>query len=355
MTDKNVGSNEFTTVTEGSATILFPKGQVFYNPVQQFNRDLSVAVIRTWSESPITEKQLRKAAWEQKRAQATSGGMEDTEEQTNGSDVPQRRITVLEALSATGLRAIRYALEIPAIQTLLANDMSPSAIEAIHRNIAHNNIPPNLIRATCSDANALMYSHRTERIDVIDLDPYGTATPFIDSAIQAISSDGLLCVTCTDMSVTAGQGYPEKCFASYGGLPVKQEYTHEVVPPIFDERLILGVEIGAELDCYDCGKVRARCRAVIVSFCRLLCQTISTNSAVSFKSQVSCEVCPLNVEIDNSKTMITYNCTQCGSWANQHLGRTTTKGENTKFQLNYGPPTDINCCHCGGRQMVPFL
>jgi tRNA (guanine26-N2/guanine27-N2)-dimethyltransferase len=243
MTDNNVGRNEFTSVTEGKATILFPKDQVFYNPVQQFNRDLSVAVIRTWSESPIlTKKQLRKAAWEQKRAEASSGKLGGTEEQTNGSedgsDVLQRRITVLEALSATGLRAIRYALEIPAIQAVLANDMSPSAIKAIQQNIAHNNIPPNLVQATCSDANALMYSHRTERIDVIDLDPYGTATPFIDSAIQAISSDGLLCVTCTDMSVTAGQGYPEKCFASYGGLPVKQEYTHEVVHPNLDERLI---------------------------------------------------------------------------------------------------------------------
>lgn len=243
MTDNNAGRNEFTSVTEGKATILFPKDQVFYNPVQQFNRDLSVAVIRTWSESPIvTKKQLRKAAWERKRAEASSGKLGRTEEQTNGSedesDVPQRRITVLEALSATGLRAIRYALEIPAIQAVLANDMSPSAIKAIQQNIAHNNIPPNLVQATCSDANALMYSHRTERIDVIDLDPYGTATPFIDSAIQAISSDGLLCVTCTDMSVTAGQGYPEKCFASYGGLPAKQEYTHEVVHPNLDGRLI---------------------------------------------------------------------------------------------------------------------
>ena len=165
--------------------------------------------------------------------------------------------------------------------------------KSIQRNIAHNNIPPNLVQATCSDANALMYSHRTERIDVIDLDPYGTATPFIDSAIQAISSDGLLCVTCTDMSVTAGKGYPEKCFASYGGLPVKQEYTHEVVRPNRDERLMLGIEIGSEFYCYDCSKVWTRCGTVIVSLCRLLCQIVSTNRSVSFTSQVSCEVCSL--------------------------------------------------------------
>jgi tRNA G26 N,N-dimethylase Trm1 len=32
---------EFLPVTEGSATILFPNtNEVFYNPVQQFNRDM---------------------------------------------------------------------------------------------------------------------------------------------------------------------------------------------------------------------------------------------------------------------------------------------------------------------------
>ena len=37
-----------------------------------------------------------------------------------------------------------------------------------------------------------MYSHRAPqaRVDVVDLDPYGTAAPFIDAAVQQI--DGLL-------------------------------------------------------------------------------------------------------------------------------------------------------------------
>lgn len=214
--------NEFTTVTEGKATILFPKDQVFYNPAQQFNRDLSVAAIRTWSESCLTKKQLRKAAWEK---QHNSDGNVDSTALQTGSE---RAITILEPLSATGLRAIRYALEIPSVRTVFANDMAPSAIESIGRNISHNKLPEELVQVTCSDANALMYS-RAQQWDVIDLDPYGTATPFIDGAIKAIAGDGLLCVTCTDMSVSAGIGYPEKCFANYGGLPAKQEYTHEVV------------------------------------------------------------------------------------------------------------------------------
>jgi tRNA (guanine26-N2/guanine27-N2)-dimethyltransferase len=40
--------------------------------------------------------------------------------------------------------------------------------------------------------SALMYSHRAERqrVDVVDLDPYGTAAPFIDGAVQCVSDGG---------------------------------------------------------------------------------------------------------------------------------------------------------------------
>ncbi len=73
-----------------------------------------------------------------------------------------------------------------------------------------------------------MYNHRDprKRVDVVDLDPYGTAAPFIDAAIGCIADGGesfesldhcvltgligLLCVTCTDVAVLAGSQYPEK-------------------------------------------------------------------------------------------------------------------------------------------------
>jgi tRNA G26 N,N-dimethylase Trm1 len=51
--------SEFHRVSEGKATILLPE-KVFYNPVQQFNRDLSIAVIRTWSKLFEKEKQGKK-------------------------------------------------------------------------------------------------------------------------------------------------------------------------------------------------------------------------------------------------------------------------------------------------------
>lgn len=37
-----------------------------------------------------------------------------------------------------------------------------------------------------------MYAHREEknRVDVVDLDPYGTAAPFMDAAVQCIKDGG---------------------------------------------------------------------------------------------------------------------------------------------------------------------
>jgi tRNA (guanine26-N2/guanine27-N2)-dimethyltransferase len=54
----------------------------------------------------------------------------------------------------------------------------------------------------------LMYSKRGE-FDVVDIDPYGTAAPFIDSAVQTVSDGGLICLTCTDLAVLSGAVHPE--------------------------------------------------------------------------------------------------------------------------------------------------
>ena len=56
--------------------------------------------------------------------------------------------------------------------------------------------------------------------DVIDLDPYGTVVPFLDSAIQAVRNGGLLCLTCTDMAVLSG-AHIHTCWSSYNTWPVR--------------------------------------------------------------------------------------------------------------------------------------
>lgn len=236
------------------------------NPVQEFNRDLSVACITAWGELLNEEK---RGLWEKKRERekerAEKGKGKSNEE---GGDAKRRktdadgasavdatpagttstdyrpsklpkeyrpyRFSVLEALSATGLRSIRYAKELPLLDYVLANDLSPAATEAIHRNLEFNGLAAKegekgKVRVNQGDACTLMYAHRDLKanVDVVDLDPYGTAAPFIDAGVQAVSDGGLLCVTCTDLTVLATNNYPEKCFSNYGGVSLKAEYCHE--------------------------------------------------------------------------------------------------------------------------------
>jgi tRNA (guanine26-N2/guanine27-N2)-dimethyltransferase len=50
----------------------------------------------------------------------------------------QDGLTVLEALSASGLRSIRYAKEVPGVREIIANDLSEVAVSSIRANVAHN-------------------------------------------------------------------------------------------------------------------------------------------------------------------------------------------------------------------------
>lgn len=49
--------NGFKVIKEGISSILIPEcGNVFYNPVQEFNRDISVAVIKVFQSLYHQEK-----------------------------------------------------------------------------------------------------------------------------------------------------------------------------------------------------------------------------------------------------------------------------------------------------------
>lgn len=135
----------------------------------------------------------------------------------------------MDALSATGLRSIRYAKEIAGVQRIVANDISKQAVESIKKNIKDNNVG-DLVVANHADAMSFMYSSTLpdKRFNVIDLDPYGCPTRFLDGAVQSLSEGGLLLVTATDMAVLAGNT-PESCYVKYGSLPLKTKACHEMV------------------------------------------------------------------------------------------------------------------------------
>jgi hypothetical protein len=122
----------FASITEGGAQVLFNAGEVFYNPVQILNRDLSVMALRAWDA-------LRcEAASPKERARAHGARGLGAAEAAAAPSLPPLRI--MEALSASGLRSLRYAAELPPgrVGLIVANDLEPAAAEAIRRNVAFN-------------------------------------------------------------------------------------------------------------------------------------------------------------------------------------------------------------------------
>jgi tRNA (guanine26-N2/guanine27-N2)-dimethyltransferase len=67
------------------------------------------------------------------------------------SDEKHNRTSILEALSATGLRSIRYAKEIPGVHEIIANDLMNEAVEMIKRNVKLNEVD-NIVKPNKADA-----------------------------------------------------------------------------------------------------------------------------------------------------------------------------------------------------------
>lgn len=191
----------FTELREGDATALYRKPHVFYNPAQVVNRDLSVLLLRWLTRQPpfLTPGQ------------------------------PQRQLRVLEALSATGLRSVRYFKEVDHVANVTANDNDQNAVRTITLNVKHNGLNLQQVTPSHADANTLMACSKqpSTQFDVVDLDPYGSAAPFLESAVQSVAHGGLLAVTCTDLAVLCGNS-PEICFARYSSTPLKGAAAHEM-------------------------------------------------------------------------------------------------------------------------------
>ena len=63
----------------------------------------------------------------------------------------QRGLRVLEGLAASGLRSVRFALEVPGLQSITANDFSTKAAHLIARNAEYNGVS-HLLQSSCRDA-----------------------------------------------------------------------------------------------------------------------------------------------------------------------------------------------------------
>ncbi|BCU71165.1 tRNA (guanine(26)-N(2))-dimethyltransferase [Stygiolobus caldivivus] len=182
-------------IKEGKAEILVPDPKsyeidgkfdpswapVFYNPKMTLNRDLSVVVL-----SVLKPKKI------------------------------------VDALSASGIRGIRYFKEIEGVEKVIFNDLDKNAVELINKNIELNKVKGEVFN---KDANALLHEIKA---DFIDIDPFGSPAPFLLSAFNAVVRGGYVAITSTDLSALV-------CSSKYSA---RRKYD------IYCERLSFSRELG---------------------------------------------------------------------------------------------------------------
>jgi len=175
------------------------KAPVFYNPVMELNRDLAVLALQSY----------------QRRI--------------------EHKISVCEPLTGCGLRGIRFAVEVEGVGKTVLNDINLQAFRLASYNVQMNDLAEH-IAVTKKEANFVLSSHsaRHMRFDFIDIDPFGSPVPFLDSAVRALHDGGLVALTATDMASLCGV-HPRACLRKYGGNPLRTEYCHELAA-----RLIAG-------------------------------------------------------------------------------------------------------------------
>jgi len=193
---------EYHLISEGKVSLFSPrkitpsspsaplstKTSVFYNPAMIFNRDVAILVLN----------------------QLLQDGM-----------------SVLDGLSATGVRGLRYAKELGVDASIIFNDRSPAATKLIQKNIALN-FPDSTLTSPAfivknQDLNILLHS---EKFDCIDIDPFGSPVRFLDSSMRSLRKNGVLAVTATDTSTLCGS-YPGTSLRRYNSWVPRNPFTHE--------------------------------------------------------------------------------------------------------------------------------
>ncbi|KYQ50363.1 putative N(2),N(2)-dimethylguanosine tRNA methyltransferase [Trachymyrmex zeteki] len=308
---KKLKLEEVPTVNEGKAQILVTNEKVFYNPVQEFNRDLSIAVLTIFAKD-YNEEVPQKNKLEKDDKISISHNVEN-----------QRGITILEALSATGLRSIRYAKEVEGVRQIIANDISAKAVDSIRQNVLHNGVE-NLVTPYHEDATLLMYQRRRNRFDAVDLDPYGCPSMYLDGAVQCVSDGGILLVTATDVAILAGN-VPETCYYKYGAISIKSKSCHEIALRIL-------------LQCI--ASYAGRYGRYIVP---LLSISVDFYIRVFVKVFTSHDKCKEN----SNKIGMLYQCNGCESMNFQPL---VVRKAAKNYKLPSAPIIDQLCKHCQHRQ-----
>ncbi len=147
------------------------KKDVFYNPGMELSRDVSVAFLQS---------------------------------------VGNIRVAC-DLLSATGVRAVRYAKE-SGVGVVFANDANKGSEAYIKKNALANGVADKVV-AVCSGANSFLRLH-PEEFDFIDIDPFGSPIYFLNQLSKSAKKGSYIAITATDCGALSGI-FPNTCERRY--------------------------------------------------------------------------------------------------------------------------------------------
>ena len=184
------GQTEIYVPTDNDSDVPLASASVFYNPEMEMSRDINVAATSVYVKKLMARKGFDKS-----------------------------QITYVDAFSASGIRGLRVSKEV-GISAVL-NDWKEEAVSLIQKNIEHNDLLGKT-EATCMSADKLL---RGRNFAIVDIDPFGTPSPFLDSAVSSASF--FLGVTATDTAPLCG-AHLKSGMRKYAAVPLNNEFHSEM-------------------------------------------------------------------------------------------------------------------------------
>lgn len=175
------------SVVEGGVKIDVYEG-VFYNPRAKMNRSIGVLFLKSLGD--------------------------------------RKNLRVLDGLSGTGVRGIRYLLESDYVSEVILNDRSYLAYQNILHNLRINNVISGF-EVYREDVVVLSSMLKSVGVDVIDLDPFGSPQRYLPSAVYALNGKGYLMYTATDLMTLCGV-VEDSLWKIYGVNYVRNDFCHEI-------------------------------------------------------------------------------------------------------------------------------
>jgi tRNA (guanine26-N2/guanine27-N2)-dimethyltransferase len=172
-----------------------PKVPAFFNTSAKLNRDISIVAYRAFMQ-----------------------------------DLKKSRKTLADSFSGIGARGLRVAVEAPEIEEIHMNDINSLAID-LSKKAAELNFVTEKCNFSINEVCNFLTARPTkknggERFGIVDLDPFGSPSQYIDCVLRAVLDRGLISITATDTAVLCGV-YRDVCFRRYYGRPINNHYANE--------------------------------------------------------------------------------------------------------------------------------